>query len=979
MFRRSLCLLSLLLPLSVLPAQGSLPKGEYRGELDKAMQNWREGKRERALATLETLEFAVEEESEEDWPNAAEFAEMHELNARIRMDRGQYAEALKSLDSARGRQPHPDQDMLRARVELRTGRYDVAQARLEQLLAAQPEDSELHLEARVRLARLFERRGDAEKKTRQLEEVIRVGKTQRLTGAWTKLWYGEALALSGPERLPEASRIFLECTKEEPYLAQAYIALGDLYFRVYREAAGRPSGESEYKRALDKCGEQEGALVGLFVSREDNYLLDPEKTDGYLKRALALNPKSVPALRARAGRWIDNRAFARARATLDKALAVDPKDPQTLAQAISVAFLTYRKDEEDKLRDRLKTVRPSGAGVDLVLGQHLCALYRFADSLPFLFRARKEQPDDVDTLVTLGRALIYSGRGDEAYKHFERSRELERGFVRPWRDNQMALQERLDSSYERFERGNFIFVMHPDESPVMLPYLSDTYERAWRTLGTKYGVLPGCKVRVEKFSRFGDFSVRTVGFKGFGALGACFGCFITSVSPQAPEIRQQFSWKVTAWHEFSHVLHLQLSKARVPRWLTEGLAVFEEMGLDPSFDRRMERELKGALVNDSIFGLTELNSAFRGPKILFGYYQGGLIAKFLAREYGFGKLVELVRAYGEDKNTPQIFREVLGLSPERFDAMFKNYVEQLVGPYALEPRIEDETMSRLLVRVGRNPSDVRARILLAQGFRQRGNVIDCGTQLAALRKIDPDNGDAYLIRAKLALSRKDLRQARSFLRQGFENGGDDFDARMAYADILMQAGREADALAQYDRAIECWPTCSEPGGASPFLAKYRILKKQGEDEKALAVLERYSELNGRDYGAHRLLSEVYREGGELARERRHLEMMRDIDPYDRALHWRLAQILRQERLHADEVSALRIALVIPAELDRSAREQQEGGAEPVRKAAIWIALCEALIRAEQPAEAKSEAARLLASGEELLDDEKARAEELAGR
>jgi tetratricopeptide (TPR) repeat protein len=798
-------------PRSGLRAQGSLPKGEFSAELSAAMQYLLEGKRSRALAAAEELEFIVEEEAEEDWPSKAERAEVFEIQARVALDRGQYDKVARLIASAKKLSPHPDQEMLLARSLARTGKYDPAIALLSGLIASQPKDSELALEARVRAADLHELRGRDKQRDELLVDVIQIGKTNVLRSPWQKIWYGEALARFGPMRLPEASQIFLECSKEEPRLARAYIALGDLYFRVYREAAGRPSGESEYKRALERCGEQEDALIGLFLSRETNYLLDSSKTESYLERALALNPRSVPALRARASRAINNRAFEQARAMLDEALAVDPNDPETLAQAISVAHLTYRKSEEAKLRKRLEDVRPGDARVDLVLGQHLGALYRFADSLPYLLRARQNYPNDVDTLVTLGRALIYSGRGDEAYKHFKRSREIERGFVRPWRDNQMALQERLDSSYQRYERGNFIFVLHPDEVPVMLPYLSDTYERAWRVLGSKYGTYPGCKVRVEKFHRFGDFSVRTVGFKGFGALGACFGCFITSVSPQAPEIRQQFSWKVTAWHEFSHVLHLELSKARVPRWLTEGMAVFEEMGLDASFDRRMERELKTALVNDSIFGLTELNNAFRGPKILFGYYQGGLIAKYLAREYGFAKLVELVKAYGEDKNTPQIFREVLGLSPQQFDAAFKQYVNELVGPYEIEPRIEDATMQKLLVRVARNPGDIEGRIRLAQGFRQRGNVIDCGTQLAALRKIDPDNGEAYLVRAKLALDRKDVQEARKLLQLAFENGADDFDARMAYGDILMRAGRKTDALEQFDRAIECWPTCSERG------------------------------------------------------------------------------------------------------------------------------------------------------------------------
>jgi predicted Zn-dependent protease len=167
------------------------------------------------------------------------------------------------------------------------------------------------------------------------------------------------------------------------------------------------------------------------------------------------------------------------------------------------------------------------------------------------------------------------------------------------------------------------------------------------------------------------------------------------------------------------------------------------------------------------------------------------------------------------------------------------------------------------------------------------------------------------------------------------------------------------------------------GGASPFQIKFQILMEEGKKEEAHQVLVRYSELNGRDYQAHRLLAANYRERKDIDRERRHLELMRDIDPYDRALHVRLAEISTAARRHGDAVSALRIALAIPPELDRSARDQQEGQASLPTEGPLWLQLCEALIRAGQPQEAAKEAGKLLAAGKELSAEQKSRAEEIA--
>ena len=74
-----------------------------------------------------------------------------------------------------------------------------------------------------------------------------------------------------------------------------------------------------------------------------------------------------------------------------------------------------------------------------------------------------------------------------------------------------------------------------------------------------------------------------------GALGACFGSVVAMDSPRARP-PGEFSWQATLWHELAHVFTLQLSKYRVPRWLTEGISVYEEHRRSPAWGRELTLE-----------------------------------------------------------------------------------------------------------------------------------------------------------------------------------------------------------------------------------------------------------------------------------------------------------------------------------------------------------------------------------------------------
>ena len=94
----------------------------------------------------------------------------------------------------------------------------------------------------------------------------------------------------------------------------------------------------------------------------------------------------------------------------------------------------------------------------------------------------------------------------------------------------------------------------------------------------------------EMFPDHEDFAVRTMGVPGLGALGVCFGRGVVMDSPSARP-KGSFNWGSTLWHEFAHVVTLQATDHRVPRWFTEGISVMEEHRAKPGWGDDLNLEI----------------------------------------------------------------------------------------------------------------------------------------------------------------------------------------------------------------------------------------------------------------------------------------------------------------------------------------------------------------------------------------------------
>ena len=133
-------------------------------------------------------------------------------------------------------------------------------------------------------------------------------------------------------------------------------------------------------------------------------------------------------------------------------------------------------------------------------------------------------------------------------------------------------------------------------------------------LSKRWEFTPKGPILIEVFPRHDDFAVRNVGLPGMiGALGACFGRVVTMDSPRARP-PGEFNWGVTLWHELAHVITLQLSEQRVPRWLTEGISVCEEKRARPEWGREMDIPFARAIDRGQVLKLRTSTAASPTPR-----------------------------------------------------------------------------------------------------------------------------------------------------------------------------------------------------------------------------------------------------------------------------------------------------------------------------------------------------------------------------
>ena len=279
--------------------------------------------------------------------------------------------------------------------------------------------------------------------------------------------------------------------------------------------------------------------------------------------------------------------------------------------------------------------------------------------------------------------------------------------------------------------GDVILRMHKDEAPVLQEYALALAHQALTTLAARYEFTPRGPILIEIFPKHDDFAVRNVGLPGMiGALGACFGRVVTMDSPKARP-PGKFQWEATLWHELAHVITLQMSNQRVPRWLTEGISVYEEKRARPEWARQMDMQFAEMLKRGETLKLRDPERRVHRPEddLARLLSRRRCSSSTSSRRTATPGCASCVRAYGQGLDTDAALKTALNTDFDQlqvgFDQIARSRVRQPAPRAGRPPGRGDARRScrcrrAARVRGAENPRSYPVQMALGRALLKNG-------------------------------------------------------------------------------------------------------------------------------------------------------------------------------------------------------------------------------------------------------------------
>lgn len=443
--------------------------------------------------------------------------------------------------------------------------------------------------------------------------------------------FGRMVLSTGADPKDVLDKVYGMVQRAEPKLRDVYLARGDLALEKHDfQVAARV-----YEEGLKQLPNDPDLLAGKAKSYASGEVKVAQEA---LRAALEANPRHIPSLLQIADHHIDAEAYEEAGKVLDDILKINPVQPDAWAYRAVIAHLRNDAAGEKKARDEALASWPRNPRVDYLIGQKLAAKYRFAEAAVYQRRAREYDPNYLPAAAELAQCLLRLGEEAEGWALAQAVHQRDDYDVEAF--NLVTLRESM-AKYASIVTDDFVLRMSSHEVAVYGPRVLDLLRRAKKTLTEKYGAELANPTYVEIFADQKDFAVRTFGLPDIpGFLGVCFGRVVTANSPATSG--HPTNWESVLWHEFCHVVTLQLTKNKMPRWLSEGISVYEERLANPSWGMRLNPSYKDMIDKGDLVPVGKLSGAFLSPKtpkhLQFAYLQSAMVVEFIVDRFGIAAL-----------------------------------------------------------------------------------------------------------------------------------------------------------------------------------------------------------------------------------------------------------------------------------------------------------------------------------------------------
>ena len=812
-----------------------------------------------------------------DGANAARAADVDE--ARQKFIQGHYKECMALCREAiKAQEFNEEWRLLLVQSLLTVGQYANAQSAIATNLELYPSSLRLRLLARE----VYLQNNQRDKADALLEEfgtLIR-SRASGYRSAADMVALGQAALLLGIDARQVLDQLFDRAKKADPSCRDVYLAMGGtaldksdfaLAAKVFAEGLKKFPNDPDFHFGLARA----------YAVSNRRLMIDS------LETAMSENTNHVPSFLLLADHLIDGEEYAAAEKPLAQVFEVNPWQPEGWAYRAVIAHLRGDTNGEAEAREKGLRFWKSNPEVDYLIGEKLSQKYRFAEATAAQRRALELDTNYLPAKIQLAQDLLRLGEEHEGWDLAEEVQRADGYDVTAF--NLGTLHDNL-AKFQTLTNEHFILRMSRREAAIYGRQVLEHLSRARTNLCAKYGMELERPTVVEIFPEQKDFGVRTFGMPGNpGFLGVCFGNVITANSPASQS--HPANWQAVLWHEFCHVVTLNLTHNKMPRWLSEGISVYEESQANPAWGQAMNPHYREMVLGKDLTPVGDLSAAFLAPKsdlhLQFAYFESSLVVEFLIQRYGQPALRQILTDLGAGVEINQAIAAhtaPLEQIENDFAAFAKGRAEKLAPGLDWEkppPHAEEEwfashpTNFYTLTRQGKKllaekkysealvplnqllalyPADTQpdnAHKLLAEAYRNLGQTNKEQEILTSLASMDADDLETFLRLTVLCSAAKD-----------WTGAAQNAERFLAVNPLLPEPYRllasASEALGKRDAAIQAYQTMillDPPDPADAHFRLARLLHQAGDPGARRQVLQALEEAP-RFRDAHKLLLEI---------------------------------------------------------------------------------------------------------------------------
>jgi predicted Zn-dependent protease len=703
--------------------------------------------------------------------------------------------------------------LLLARAQLAVGKYPGAQETINRALHDFPNGIQLRLEAYY----VFNANGHPDRARDALDQLAAMLEQLSSSGGGARLRsmldppslvaLGNALLLMNKDPKLILNTFFDQVKTLAPDTREAWLAAGDLALQKHDFSLAA----TNFNAALQRFPNDPDAEFGLARAYASS---DIERMGAALQAVLDQNPNYVPAMLLLVDHLVDAEQYEDASKLLDTIFKVNPWDPEAWAYRSAIANLQNDTNGEVSARGNALRFWPTNPRVDQLIGEKLSQNYRFREGAEHQRQALEFDPEYLPAKIELAQDLLRLGDETEGWQLAREVHETDRYDITAFNLN--SLRQEM-AHFKTITNQDFIVRMAANEAPLYGDQVLELLQRAKDTVTKKYGMQLDQPTYVEIFSEEKDFGVRTFGMPlNPGFLGVCFGHVITANSPAAQANPE--NWQDVLWHEFCHVVTLNITRNKMPRWLSEGISVYEERQANPVWGQKMNPRYREMILGTDLTPIANLSSAFMTPKspyhVQFAYYESSLVVEYIVQRFGFDALKNILTDLGDGVN----INDAIARRTEPMDKLEKDFAAfatdraNNLAP-GLDWRKPGEETAASAPAFPANPSD------------SNGPGVSVITRL--MRKRAEDNVKTNAAAAPVAFT--------AGLRAG--NVAPNYWQLLIQAQTALNDHRWADAKAPLETLIKLYPAQTGSDSAYALLAgAHRELNETNEERQVLIQL-----------------------------------------------------------------------------------------------------------------------------------------------